>query len=498
MTLAAISLRSVPSRARHIPSLTRTGRLIRLEVRRNAMRWMLPVVAALFWLDAYRAAMALPPFWAQRAMHVEMRGLIDFAPLGAAAAAWMGSRDGRRRTTGMVSVTARPRWGVLLITWSATAGWAVAAYLSCVAAVYLATSRQATWGGPLWWPVVVGAATVVAACAIGFTAGVLRASRFTAPLVAVVVFGAFFAALRPLGGNTYALISPVNSTLGLNLFPDIAVFQHYLPDLSIDQVMVMAGLTAVCLGALGLPVSSGGRWLRRVAVIAAVAGLAAVGTAVGLAGTARLDAHGMMTIPALHDAASDGPVSYRPVCDHAALPICVQPAFQADLPDVAAAVNPLLSEVSGLPGAPVRVIQVATVFHLNSAGLATPAGPSADGNPAVVRLPLGQYIAAQPAVAVESVRLAAAPVIVASVVGGTGTPAQQAVQAALLNAAGIPLVSQAQADAGQNGVPGPAPGSAVYSAAMRFASLPAPARHSWLAAHASMLRAGRITLEELP
>jgi len=50
-------------------------------------------------------------------------------------------------------------------------------------------------------------------------------------------------------------------------------------------------------------------------------------------------------------------------------------------------------------------------------------------------------------------------------------------------------------------LPGPGPGTAtgpVYAAAGRLAGLPAAARDAWLAAHLAALRAGRLTLGELP
>ena len=49
-----------------------------------------------------------------------------------------------------------------------------------------------------------------------------------------------------------------------------------------------------------------------------------------------------------------------------------------------------------------------------------------------------------------------------------------------------------------SGVPALTPGSPADAAAQRFAALPAAARHAWLAAHLTALRAGRITLRELP
>ena len=46
-------------------------RLLRLELRRNAMLWMLPLVAGLFWFLTYRRSMALAPLWNVRAMSMQ-------------------------------------------------------------------------------------------------------------------------------------------------------------------------------------------------------------------------------------------------------------------------------------------------------------------------------------------------------------------------------------------------------------------------------------------
>jgi hypothetical protein len=37
-----------------------SGRLLRLELRHNAMLWLLPVAFALFWYNGYQEIMALP------------------------------------------------------------------------------------------------------------------------------------------------------------------------------------------------------------------------------------------------------------------------------------------------------------------------------------------------------------------------------------------------------------------------------------------------------
>jgi hypothetical protein len=152
--------------------------------------------------------------------------------------------------------------------------------------------------------------------------------------------------------------------------------------------MFLAGLAAAALGALGLPAAAGGRWLRCGAAALTAAGLLAAGAAVGLAGTARLEAHGIV-IPALHDAASDRAVPYSPVCTRSAVPVCLQPAYRYLQADVTAALGPVLDEVAGLPGVPVRVTQVAVTSVRGGPenGIAF-GGAVISGSPLVLLLPL--------------------------------------------------------------------------------------------------------------
>jgi hypothetical protein len=70
---------------------------------------------------------------------------------------------------------------------------------------------------------------------------------------------------------------------------------------------------------------------------------------------------------------------------------------------------------------------------------------------------------------------------------------------------GPPLGGRAPASSspsGNGGTPAggsPSPGAGVLRAAeQRFAALPAAARHAWLVTHLTALRAGQITLSEIP
>jgi hypothetical protein len=466
------------------------GRLLRLELRRSILPWLLPVIIALFWFDSFRGSLGGPPLWSVRTFLSLGQGhvVIDFGPLVAGAAAWVGSREFRSHTTDLVTVTPVPRWTARLATWAATICWIVATFGVCVGLMLWADARQGVWGGPPLWPVAAGAAAVVAFATLGFAAGALLPSRFTAPLAAfaglIVLVLSSHAGFDP-HSTPYAQILPVNGQ-GLIKY-DTGVFYPFQPDVPIARLIFCGGLILATLGVLGLPPGSGGRTLRRVAAGITVAGLAAVGTAVGLAGTARLEAHGIV-IPALHDAATDRPIPYTPVCTSTGITVCVHPAYRSYLPEVNAALSPVLAEVSGLPGAPARVAQEPTSY-LEPQGAA-----SITGSPPVLRLPLGDLglPIGGGAIFEQQVQMVFAHAFVGAGLG-VGTPAQQAVQTALLTRAGLPLSEQIGLT-----IFSQTPAPPVRAAAERFAALPAAAQHAWLAAHLAALRSGRLFLAQLP
>jgi hypothetical protein len=294
----------------------------------------------------------------------------------------------------------------------------------------------------------------------------------------------------------------------------VATFYPYLPDLAIAQVMFPAGLTMALLASLALSRGSGGRRLRAAAAAVTAAGLVVAGTAVALAGTGKLDTHGMIAIPALHDAASDRPIRFTPACSHTAIPVCLNPAYASYLPVAVTALGPVLREIAGLPGAPVRISQAAATYGQGtgnslSIGLA---GPAMNGRPPVLRLLLPSQLPGPAMTTSElaaQIRSTAGPEIVSSIVGASRSPspAQQAVAAALVRAPGLlrpgshprstPSASR-ERDPLSPLASGLAPGSPAYAAAQRFAALAPSARHAWLVRHLTALRAGRITLAQLP
>jgi len=500
------------------------ARLLRIELRRSAMPWIFPVIAALFWFDSYRFGAGSPPYWVLRTFWNMGQGrtFLDFAPFVAGVAAWMGSRDGRRGTADLVAGAVWPRWAVQLAAWAAAAIWAVGAYLVFVGVMFAVYARQGLQGSPPWWWVAVGAAAVTAFSAAGFAVGAFFPSRFAAPVAA---FGAFLAVIvsdqNGFGDTSgWPLILPTNANG--NYQPVSGIFYPYLPDLPIARMMFLAGIAVAALGLLGLPARAGGAWLRRAAAVVTLAGVAAAGTASGLARTAWLTPHGM-TIPALHDAANDRPIGYTPVCAQAAgVPVCLNPAYRRYLPEVAADLRPVLAQVAGLSGAPARVAQVAGRYTSGMFENQSDVTVTISGTPPVLRVPLDEFNtlpSATPGSTAQfdqELRLLSVHAFVGAG-NGAGTTAQEAVQAALLQHAGLPFATQLQAltifglpSWGQEYLqglvpasapccgPGTSPGGPVYAAARRFAALPAAARHAWLATHLAALRSGQLTLGQLP
>jgi len=174
--------------------------------------------------------------------------------------------------------------------------------------------------------------------------------------------------------------------------------------------------------------------------------------------------------------------------------VCVNPAFSFYLHDLAAALDPVATQIAGLPGAPAGAKEVASV----SGGQDVQSGTAA--NPPVFEFTaehvgsmLGQFNGIpDPAGWTQGFQQGLLDAFLTGRPPHPGPvpiqlgPAQQAVEDALLTAVGSQPLNPAVNSAG------------VSAAARRFAALPASARHAWLATHLPALRAGTITLAQLP
>ena len=509
----------------------RPARALRLEIKHSAVVWVLPILAALFYFNADRTAAGLPPTWTMRASVITDANLVFFSVIAAGIAAWVATRESRRKTGELLATTARAAWARQATVLAATAFWMVLAYLAGVAVIYIQTAIQATWGGPPLWPVAVGVVGVAASCAIGFTCGTLLPSRFTAPIVAVAVFATWFVGVAAANSvnnanngmkGVSALLVPA---LGRPQNIDVGAYYRVPPDVSIAQVMLMGGVLLVMVGLFALlpaasvpgvrgPSFAAGRRLTVVAAAGVACGVAASATAFSLAGTARYSVMTGWKIPALHDAADDQPIRYTLDCAGSAFTVCIHPALEPYLGAMSAALQPAAAEIAGLPGAPVRA-EMTTGNPL----------PAVAGTTSVYDYSTeqegygGESFWATPASArtTDWEQGVQQDFITWFVSGPTEqvsgpTPAQEAVAIALLAKIGAPVpqypqfsqpstqsgTSSASSTSGAPGTQSGASAAQITAAASGFESLSSAARHAWLTANIAALRSGTITLTQMP
>jgi len=530
--VTAVALTPRPARfrpARFRPARFRPARALRLEFKHSPVVRVLPILAALFYVNAYRTAAGFPPTWTVRASVITGSNLVFFSVIAAGIAAWVATREGRRQTGDLLATTARVAWARQATVLAATAFWMVLAYLAGVAVIYIQTARQATWGGPPLWPVAVGVMGVAASCAVGFTCGTLLPGRFTAPIVAVAVFAAWFAgvaaannvnnASNGMKGTSALLVAATGRPQNI----DVGVYYHVPPDVSIAQVMLMGGVLLGLLGLLPAARVPGVRGLsfaagRRLTVVAAAGvacGVAASATAFALAGTARYSFTTGWEIPALLDAADDQPVPYTLDCTGSVFKVCIHPAFEPYLGAMSAPLQLAAAEIAGLPGAPVRA-EMTTGNTL----------PAVAGTTSVYDYSTEQEgfgdasFWATPAIArTADWEQGVQEDFITWFVSGPAeqdspgpTPAEEAVAIALLAKIGAPVpqypqfsqpgtqpgASSASSTSGASATQSGASAAQITAAASGFESLSSAARHAWLAANLAGLRSGTITLAQLP
>jgi hypothetical protein len=495
------------------------ARIAWLEVRHSAFVWAIPLLAVLFLYDPLRTASGYPALWTLRASVVLNKFWPVCVPFATGFSAWAGSRESRRNVADLLAATARPAWTRQLCSLAGPLAWVLATFLAGVVVLYVRTAQAVTWGGPPIWPVAAGVVALTAICALAFTLGALFPGQFTAPIVAVgisvLVLAAFSRAVSQAGVSVAAL-SPDGIVPG----NDQGVFYPVAADVSIVQVMFFAGCALGAVGLLGLSprtggagwrgpldlASAGGLRLRAAAATVFAAGIALAVAGFGLAATARASSvTGGIEVPALHDAASDRPIPYTPVCADASggFQVCVHPAYRSYLSQAVNSFGPVIAELSRLPGAPVRAAQIpgqalpSIVQQVNGNGVVT-------GSPPVFEFTMDAItLVPDPAQFRDGFRQDIVHTMIVGPVGrmtagdafqpDPGTPAQQAVEDGLLKAIGsqpYPVCGPYALRCTQQ--------PQVTAAAARFAALPAATRHAWLAANLAALKAGRITLARIP
>jgi hypothetical protein len=188
----------------------------------------------------------------------------------------------------------------------------------------------------------------------------------------------------------------------------------------------------------------------------------------------------------------------------------VHPAFGFYLHQVAAELDPVAAEIAGLPGAPVAAREAPSQVNGQEVTSGTAGSPpvfvfTADHVGAYFGLffgfdPQGWKERFQEGL-LDAFLEAPVPPGPSSARNNGPAPldaAQQAVEDALLAGVGSPPLGASAGHTASNGKLSAATLADIDVAAQRFGALPASVRHAWLAAHLAALRAGSITLAQLP
>jgi len=448
--------------------MTATMRLFTIEARRSVALWFCPLIAMVAcWYANDRLTSVGVVLWRHSSISIG-ESLIILAPLMGGVAAWAAGRDQRRGMGDLLAMTPRPISQRTLAEWSGMLIWGVVAYAIVGAYVVVMTVRDDAWGSPSAAPVIIGLLAIVAASAIGYLIGSVIPGRFVPPLVPIGLFLAI-----GLLNTDWFLDGPVSllspwTLVDRQLFLDSdQVFYAPPPLYPLPMTLWLSGLTGMAL--TGVVLAS----RREIPVWSALAGSMLVATA-----------GATLLLSAYDDRYVDGApwergeaASYTPLCVERSVPVCVHPAFERYLSAHADRIDDLIQPVAGLPGAPVRVEQLPYTYGV------LPDGTLATG-------PYGVEMAAlalvQPPVAPEpgwNLHYDLQPEQIAVAIWLAQRVEDQAFFRWLLNG----QLRDTQATE-----------AAIYAAVDRFNALDPAEQRRWFDAHYADLRAGRLTLDDLP
>lgn len=449
-----------------------SGRLLLIEARRTPALWLVPLLVFLCFRTYGDRFTPGTPLWILTSVAIGQAATIIGPPV-AGIAAWIAGRERRRGMPELLATTLYSPLARLLTTWLATTGCGLLIYGLFAVGGGIVTARGASWGGPDLWLILVGAAAIMAYCAIGFAIGVALPYRFIAPLVAIGLLVGEWAIGFAIRGHAalawLQYLSPVAA-------PDPTVWFGGRPAIAPFLIVIYLGFIGAIWVLLSLRLGHfrvARAWLGLVlAILPAAIGAAQVSVRVPQE----------TTIPGgWYDGMALSP--YTPVCRSGPIEVCVHPAYAPWLDELAPELNTLLAPLVGISGMPTRAEQVA------------PNGQRIGAAPIVPFLLdyRNLYDARQYAVdcAVFGCTAGFWPPPAPPQAGGPD--ARMAIARWLrLRVGDTPEGPYSRFCAARPGQDTPC------LAAERFAALDPATQQVWLEAHFADLRAGRVTLGELP
>ena len=483
MTIATIRTGDVRSRDGHRP-IDRAGdddhrpyvdaaagwvSLLRIDLKRAGGPWMVPIAVLFAVLITRNTLTPGVAVWPEITEAIGMMAL-PLVAIAVAIGAYAGGRERRAVVAELAGGTAMVAWQRYLSVAASVFLWSLAMYALFAAALLAYGALFATWSGPEWGVIIVPLPALALGAAFGVLVGRVVKDR-TAPIIAIALFLLLFA----------IPFMPRDATQPLSVFMLNGWFEPFVENPPERPFSAVAQLGWV-LGLAGILVGLGILLERRTALAAvlptlslAVALVAAF--AITGAGYSQGSVRGMgpgadMTSPS------------GSACDTSgAVVVCVHPAYERMLPDVAAKVNAYLAPVAGLDG-------VANEVYISS-GNGMSAGWEEESGRAFTSIDQSYASGTDALIAGDlwPMSFMMAP----GVQGGEGDMAQYVVMTALAREIGVDAWPE-----WFHRVPQDVDDPAIHDAIDRFAALSPVDQRAWLETNWDDLAHGRLTLEDLP
>lgn len=460
--------------------------MLRLESRRSIALLLSPLLLAAAWWMAwngiygsmYEASFTNVYIW-EETSRVIKDSILTTGPILAGLSAWVAGREARRGTEDLLSTTAIPPASRIFATWAGTVSPFVAVYVLLALLLGVPTAINATWGAPLPGYILVGFVALLMDAAIGFAAGHYLRNRFAAPLISIALYVLH---LMPIGfydfGINYTLLSPA----AYSNFGGADVF-HEPPQLVAPQLLFFGGLSATVLFTVLFRGVSGKAYIVRLAPWP----ICVIGLVMAL-GTEHPDSIRVGETEA---------VAFEPVCKEGKIKVCVHPAYEKLLPATAETINEVAEPLVEIPGAPTLALQangsgtVPEGTDMDKVALFSSAGDAAHYDVVEGLLVNEEEMrwspySEEPKTTKEDLKRCGD--IPDKRYFSPGYEAQNVVQRWLLRRNG--------GSRGEIMYMGECPKAGEL--ADRFAALPIAEREAWLENNLADLRAGKVTLKDLP
>lgn len=469
------------------PSFNEAGlgllRLFRIEVRRSLGFVLFPVLVGISWFVADQQPYYDKPqgvaLWPADSLRVGFAAVL-VAPFVAAMLSWEAGRERRRHIDDLLITTPLPAFARDLTRWAGTSAWALLAYSAVGLAVLIPTARAATWGGPLIGALLMGVVLVPVAGAVGYLVGAIFPSRFTPPLVGIAIY-AVEAGVAAQHFAEYKYLSPFTNFLSIG-DSQTGLFYNVDPNLFAESALWLVAVGTIALATVAL---------RRNASSTA---MAAFGASLLFGFVAASPLVGVPDQRFWQDTLT---ISYEPVCAEETVPVCLHPAYESLLPRTADIVSAVIAPLTGFPGGITRAEQTAFgpepdsdgVFQFHLYDLSMGEARFAGSIAATVFMDLNDQTDNCFGL-LDNAQYAVAAALVArggwtfDPPMGTGFTCETSNFSPTGGMEIDPNAAAVQTD--------------IKAAADRFAALSVEEQRAWFEKHYAALRAGELTLDDLP